>query len=84
MPKKILQGKIYSEGYCCLNGYLRLCQARGEAQGEMAEFIGVSYRTIKYKYQALREGRANCARQSDCMDGIITQIESEKKPSEEG
>ena len=72
----LLFSKILSEGYCCLHGYLRLCEARGENKREMAKFIGVHKRTIYLHFQAMREGDRPCAKQSDCMLSLIQEIEA--------
>lgn len=77
--KKWLLNAVYSEGYCCLNGYLRLCKARGETVKGMAENIGFTKLAIWYHYRELNAGRRPCAGHCDCMDGLIKEIEGEIK-----
>jgi len=79
--KEWLVAKI-SEEYCCLNGYLRLCRARGEAVKDMAANIGMSQDTLWYHYRKMDStaGGAQCMKFSDCMNTVITEIENEKKP----
>jgi hypothetical protein len=77
--------KIALEGYCCVNGYLRLCRARGESLKSMAENISIPYQTLWYNYGQLEKGNRPCKQYSDCMGPIIEEIEKEKKvnPSED-
>ena len=79
-----LVARIHAEGYCCLNGYLRLCRARDEPVPAMAENIGVSPDALWYHYRKLAEGKRPCQKQSECMSTIIQEIEAEKKPGEPG
>lgn len=75
-----LVARIHSEGYCCLNGYLRLCKARGEKPAEMADNIGMSADTLWYRYRKLDEGKIKCQKRGDCMTPIIDEIAKEKAP----
>lgn len=75
-----LVARIHSEGYCCLNGYLGLCQARGEKPADMAEFIGVSPDTIWHHYRRLKQGKVTCQTRSDCLTPIIEVVQKEKAP----
>ena len=75
-----LLAKIYSEGYCCLNGYLRLCKARGETASGMAENIGISPHTLWYHQRKLTQGKLTCHKTPDCLDTVIVQIQAEKIP----
>lgn len=70
-----LAAKVASEGYCCVNGYLRLCQARGENVADMARNIIVSKHTLWYNYRKMYSGELNCAKRSDCMCDLIAEIE---------
>lgn len=70
-----LMPKVASEGYCCINGYLRLCRARGETKKSMAEFLGISFWTIKYNYRCLKRGEHKCQNYSDCLSPVIEDIE---------
>jgi len=73
-----LIAKAYSEEYCCLRGYLGLCQARGETPKQMAKFIGVSPHTIWYHYRRLEAGKIECQNQPYCLIPIIEEIKAEK------
>ena len=77
---KGLIAKIHSEGYCCLNGYLGLCRARGETPQAMAEFIGVSPDAIWHHYRRLKQGKIPCQQHSDCLTPIVEAIQKEKAP----
>lgn len=79
-----LLAKIYSEGYCCLNGYLRLCKARGEKVRGMAENIEISTDALFHHYRRLEKGKIPCQGFSDCLGPVIKEIENEKKPPEGG
>lgn len=84
--KQWLIAKVVSEGYCCLNAYLRLCRARGESVENMAKNIGMSPDAIWYHYRkldALVPGN-QCQKWHECMEAIVAEIEHDKKPSEEG
>lgn len=83
--QKGLMAKIYSEGYCCLSGYLRLCKARGETSIGMAENIGVSKFTIWHHERRLRDGKISCQKRGDCLCNIIQEIEADppKRADEE-
>lgn len=70
--KNWLSAKIVSEGYCCLNGYLRLCRLRGENANGMAKNIGMSPDTIWYHYRKLdRKNGPVCQKQTDCMGPVL-------------
>jgi len=79
--KKWLLDLIYSEGYCCLHGYLRLCRARDEAVKDMAENIGLSKLALWYHYRELKQNRRPCMQKSDCLLPIIEEIENASRPS---
>lgn len=76
---KALLPKIAAEGYCCVNGYLRLCQARGESRKSMCENLALSRDTLSHNYQMLAKGKRPCMKFSDCMEPIIREILDEKK-----
>ena len=67
--------KVFGEGYCCLHGYLRLCQARGETRKGMAKNIKMSHWAISYNLRALAQGKRPCQVHSDCMIPIIQEVE---------
>lgn len=67
--------KVFSEGYCCLYGYLRLCRARGETRKTMSEFSGLSPETIKNHYRRLRRGEHTCQKYSECLLPVIEDID---------
>ena len=69
-----VKAKIYSEGYCCLFGYLSLCKTRGETPKAMAAFIDKSPNIIWHHYRNLAAGKITCERKSDCLDSIIEEI----------
>jgi hypothetical protein len=73
-----LAPKVFSEGYCCMHGYLRLCKARGEKIKDMAEYISVSASTLDHNYRMFNKGERSCKNYSDCMKPIIEEIEREK------
>lgn len=74
--KNWLSAKVASEGYCCLNGYLRLCKLRGETAEGMAKNIGMSPDTIWYHYRKLPTvNGAVCQKQMECMKPVIDIIE---------
>lgn len=80
--KNWLIAKISSEGYCCLNAYLRLCKARGESVKDMAANIGMSPDALWYHYRKMEgENPPVCQRFSDCMDEVITGIEAASSPA---
>lgn len=62
---------VYSNDYCCLAGYLGLCQARGETVKGMAEASGMSEDTIWYHLRKQRAGCVPCEGKSDCLTPII-------------
>lgn len=78
MSKSLLP-KIAAEGYCCVAGYLRLCQARGETRKGMCENLNLSLDTLSHNYQMLAKGKRPCLKYSDCMEPIIEEILAEKK-----
>ncbi len=70
-PRKIyLIAKVTSEGYCCIPGYLRLCQVRGEKVPDMADNLNVSPDTIWYH---IRKKEA-CKRYAACMQDEIDKV----------
>jgi len=75
--KKWLLDLIYSEGYCCLHGYLRLCKARNETVKDMAENIGLSKLALWYHYREYAQNRRPCTKKPDCMLPIILEIEAD-------
>lgn len=72
--------KIFDEGYCCPNAYLRLCRARHETPKEMADSLGMTSRAIRYNYHLLKQGKHPCQGRSDCMRGVIEEIEANPPP----
>ena len=78
--KEWLTAKIASEGYCCLNGYLRVCAARGESVVEMAANIEQSPHTLWYHYRKLREGKLPCLKHGDCMQPLLDEWAKENPP----
>ena len=75
-----LTARIYSEGYCCLHGYLALCKARGETPSSMAKNIEVPIRTIHHHYRCEKAGNRPCAGKSDCLKPVIEELQKEKAP----
>lgn len=69
-----LLARIYSEEYCCLNGYLRLCLARGETVANMAKNIGMSKDIIWYHIRQMKAGKNVCAKKADCLTPVIDEI----------
>ena len=69
-----LQEKVYSEGYCCMYGYLTLCEARGETPVGMGKNIDAKPHTIRHHYRCLRKGERTCDKKPDCMSPIIEAI----------
>jgi hypothetical protein len=67
--------KAFSEGYCCLWGYLKLCRARGETRKSMSEFSGLSVETIKNHYRRLKRGEHSCQEYPDCLRPVIEDID---------
>ena len=55
MPNDVLRGKILNEGYCCINGYLRLCKARGENATAMAKNLNISPAIVQYHFRAYKK-----------------------------
>ena len=74
-----LQAKIFSEGYCCLHGYLRLCSARGEKVPNMAEWIGMHRYTLYYHYRALAQGKRPCQKLTTCLLPVVVTLEQERQ-----
>ena len=77
--KQWLLNAVYSEGYCCLHGYLELCKARGEKVKDMAPNIGFTKLALWYHYRELKNGRRPCAGHCDCMKSLIEEIKQEKQ-----
>lgn len=65
-----------------MNGYLRVCAARGERPSSMAAWIGVHRLTIEYNYLKLKAGQHPCQARSDCMHAEICAISSDSAPPE--
>lgn len=77
---ELLLAQIQSEGYCCLNGYLRLCKARGETPMSMAFNFKIKPDIIWYHYRRMAQGRLECQQYSDCLSPIIDEIQKDKAP----
>lgn len=78
--KHWLIARVGSEGYCCLNAYLRLCRARGESVKDMAINIQMSPDTIWYHYRKLAAGTGDhpkCQKILGCMDEVVSSIEAD-------
>jgi hypothetical protein len=69
-----LLARIYSEGYCCVYGYLNLCRARGETPATMGEYIGLPAHTIRHHYRCEKEGKRSCENKPDCLAPVIAEI----------
>ena len=69
-----LLAKIYSEGYCCLKGYLELCRLRGETPKGMGENLDVSAWRIQYHYRLMKQGKHVCQNKGDCLKPIIAEL----------
>lgn len=82
-----IMGKISSEGYCCLYGYLALCTARGETVEDMAANIGMSKDTIWYHLRKLKDETVlnppKCLKIKDCLDPVIQELYAEHALSQE-
>jgi hypothetical protein len=72
-----LLDKVYSEGYCCMYGYLTLCEARGETPKQMGENLSVLPHTIRHHYRCLRKGERSCENKPDCLGPVIAEIKNE-------
>lgn len=70
-----LTAKIYSEQYCCLYAYLRICKIRGETPKQMAENFKLSPDAIWYHYRKLEKGKITCDKKPDCMCATIKELE---------
>jgi hypothetical protein len=77
---ELLLAKIQSEGYCCLNGYLRLCKARGERPVAMAQNFRIRPDIIWHHFRRLDQGKIACQQYSDCLGPIIEEIQKDKAP----
>lgn len=69
-----LVAKIYSEGYCCLHGYLELCKRRGESPTSMGANLGVLPHTIRHHYRQSKKGRRACQNKPDCLCAVINEL----------
>lgn len=74
MAKVQLLPKILSEEYCCIYGYISLCQARGQTAKSMALYLGVSKDSIWRKQREMRAGTRICQKTKDCLTETIKQI----------
>lgn len=74
MPKRIMLAKVALEGYCCMNGYLGLCEARGEKRREMADWLDVNPKTLDHHYQQRAKGKTVCMGYSSCMKPLIEEL----------
>ena len=70
----VILPKIYSEGYCCMYGYLELCKARGETSNGMAENLGIKPHTLRHHYRQLKKGECTCEGKTDCMKALLEEI----------
>lgn len=73
---KVLFPKIAAEGYCCVGGYLRLCEARGESRKAMCENLGLNHKTLAHHYQKLAKGGHQCQKYSECLEPIIAELKT--------
>lgn len=78
--RDVLLGKIYSEGYCCMWGYLTFCRAKGQGTRSMAEWQGVSIDAIRHHYRRLQANEHVCQKTSECIKPDIEAITQEKGP----
>ncbi len=69
-----LLARIYSEGYCCLHGYLELCRRRGETPVSMGENIGLPAHTIRHHYRQSKKGKRVCENKPDCLCAVINEL----------
>lgn len=74
---------ILAEGYCCTGGYLRLCALRGEDRGAMADWIGVSRRTITRSYRQMGQGEHPCMRREECLGKQFPELLVPRLPSDD-
>ena len=74
-----LEAKVASEGYCCVNGYLRLCKARGESTPAMADWLGLHRFRVYHYLREMKKGNCKCMNRSDCLNSIIEEINQEKE-----
>lgn len=74
MTKVALLPKILSEEYCCIYGYISLCQARGQTAKSMALYLGVSKDSIWRKQREMRAGTRICQKTADCLQGLIESL----------
>ena len=76
--KESLIARVYSEGYCCMHGYLTLCQARGETPKSMAANLNFSEKTLRYHFLRMKKGERPCQNKSDCLSPLIEEFKIEK------
>jgi hypothetical protein len=74
MTKVALLPKILSEEYCCIYGYISLCQARGQTAKSMASYLGVSKDSIWRKQREMKNGTRRCQKTNECMKELVQQI----------
>jgi hypothetical protein len=80
MTKVALLPKILSEEYCCIYGYISLCQARGQTVKSMALYLGVSKDSIWRKQREIKTGTRACQKTEDCLKPVIQTLQKEKGP----
>lgn len=78
--RDVLLGKIYSEGYCCMWGYLTFCRAKDQGTRSMAEWQNVSIDAIRHHYRKLGRGEYTCQNTSDCIKPDIDTISQKESP----
>ena len=74
MANDVLLPKILNEGYCCLYGYVKLCQARNQTVKDMAEFLNVSPHLIWRQIRLIKQGTQKCQGISQCDKALIEEI----------
>ena len=78
--RDVLLGKIYSEGYCCMWGYLTFCEAKGQSSRSIAEWQEISIDAVRHHFRKLRAGDHACQGISSCTKPDIEAIQTEKSP----
>lgn len=79
-----IHAKIASEGYCCIWGYLKLCEVRGQKPSDMMPFLGLSRLTFYHHKRKLDNGVYSCERKPDCLREAIEQISINPTPGSGG
>lgn len=69
-----IHAKIASEGYCCIWGYLKLCEVRGQKPADMMPFLGLSRLTFYHHKRKLDNGVYSCERKPDCLADTIEEL----------